>query len=186
MDHCADLAPSPSPRFRSTGMKPLYGERPFLGTRLTRWLYPVWILLISVFALLHALHLPADFPNHSPWMFDFAKYTDEGWWSNAAIRTHLQGNWYIPGDFNPAAAAPVWPVLQWVVFCFTGVSIAAARGLAVGFFFANLGLSYLFLRARGPRWMGLLAVTLLVASPFLYCFSRLAILEPLLMALTLA
>jgi 4-amino-4-deoxy-L-arabinose transferase-like glycosyltransferase len=34
--------------------------------------------------------------------------------------------------------------------------------------------------------MALLAVTLLVASPFLYCFSRLAILEPMLIAFTLA
>ena len=62
----------------------------------------------------------------------------------------------------------------------------AARGLAVAFFFANLLLSYLLLRARGPRWMPLLALTLLVTSPFLYCFSRLAILEPMLIAFTLA
>ena len=33
--------------------------------------------------------------------------------------------------------------------------------------------------------MPVLALTLLVTSPFLYCFSRLAILEPLLTALTL-
>jgi Dolichyl-phosphate-mannose-protein mannosyltransferase len=118
-------------------------------------------------------------------MFDFAKYTDEGWWTNAAIRAHLHVNWYMPGDFNPGAAAPVWPFLQWIVFSFTGVSISAARALAVGLFFTNLVLSYLFLHSRGPRWMGLLAVTLLGTSPFLYCFSRLAILEPLLIALTL-
>jgi hypothetical protein len=61
----------------------------------------------------------------------------------------------------------------------------AARGLAVAFFFLNLFLSYKLFRERGPRWVGLLAVTLLVTSPFLYCFSRLAILEPLLIALTL-
>ena len=66
---------------------------------------------------------------------------------------------------------------------FTGVTIEAARGLAVAFFFVNLLLSYLLLRARGPRWMALLAMTLLVTSPFLYCFSRLAILEPMLTAL---
>ncbi len=119
-------------------------------------------------------------------LIDFAKYTDEGWWTNAAIRAHLHGNWYMPGDFNPAAAAPVWPALQWIAFCFTGVSIAAARGVAVALFFANLVLSYVFLRVRGPGWMALLAVTLLVTSPFLYSFSRLAILEPLLMTLTLA
>lgn len=165
---------------------PLYGERTSLGTHLKRWAYRAWIGLICGFAILHALHLGADFPNHSPWIFDFAKYTDEGWWGSAAVRAHLYGSWYLPGDFNPAAATPVWPSLEWIVFCFTGVSMEAARGLAVALFFANIALSYLFLRGRGPRWIPLLAVTLLVTSPFLYSFSRLAILEPLLITLTLA
>jgi len=150
-----------------------------------RWWYAVWLILIGGFAVLHALHLRADFPNHSPWWMDWAKYTDEGWYGNAAIRAHLHGNWYLPGDFNPAAALPVWPFLEWLLFFATGVSVQAARGLAIAFFFANLLLSYLLLRTRGPRWMALLALTLLVTSPFLYCFTRLAILEPLLATLTL-
>jgi hypothetical protein len=144
------------------------------------------MVLIGSFAVLHALHLRADFPNHSPWYMDWAKYTDEGWYGNAAIRAHLFGKWYLPGDFNPAPAVPVWPFLEWMLFFFTGVTVQAARGLAVTFFFANLLLSYLLLRARGPRWMALLALTLLVTNPFLYCFSRLAILEPMLTAFTLA
>jgi 4-amino-4-deoxy-L-arabinose transferase-like glycosyltransferase len=147
--------------------------------------YAVWLLLIGAFAVLHALNLRADFPNHSPWWMDWAKYTDEGWYGNAAIRAHLFGSWYLAGDFNPAVGVPVWPFLEWVLFFFTGVTVEAARGLAIAFFFANLLLSYLLLRARGPRWVGLLAVTLMVTSPFLYCFSRLAILEPMLTALTL-
>ncbi|MDE3186946.1 MAG: glycosyltransferase family 39 protein [Acidobacteriota bacterium] len=151
-----------------------------------RWVYAAWLVLICGFAALHALHLRADFPNHSPWLNDWAKYTDEGWYGNAAIRAHLFGNWYLPGDFNPAPAVPVWPFIEWVLFFFTGVTIEAARGLAIAFFFANLALTYLLLRTRGPRWMPLLALTLLVTSPFLYCFSRLAILEPMLTAFTLA
>jgi Dolichyl-phosphate-mannose-protein mannosyltransferase len=150
-----------------------------------RWFYAGWMLVIGAFAVMHALHLRADFPNHSPWYMDWAKYTDEGWYGNAAIRAHLFGNWYLRGDFNPAAAIPVWPFLEWVLFFFTGVTIQAARGLAVAFFFANLLLSFLLLRTRGPRWMAMLAVTLLVTSPFLYCFSRLAILEPMLTTLML-
>jgi len=134
-----------------------------------------WLALICVFAALHALHLRADFPNHSPWILDWAKYTDEGWYGNAAIRAHLGLNWYVAGDFNPAVALPVLPVLEWLLFFVTGVTPEAARGLAVAFFFANLLLGYLLLRAHGPRWAGLLAVTLMVTSPFLYCFSRLAI-----------
>ena len=151
-----------------------------------RWAFAAWIVVIAGFAVLHAIHLTADFPNHTPWYGDWAKYTDEGWYGNAAVRAHLFGHWYLPGDFNPAPAVPVWPALEWVVFCFSGVSVAAARGLAIAFFFANLALSYLLLRGRAPRWAGLLALTLMVTSPFLYCFSRLAILEPMLTALTLA
>ena len=184
----------------------------------------LWLLGIAGFAALHAMHLRADFPNHSPWMFDWAKYTDEGWYGNAAVRAHLFGNWYMVGDFNPAVVVPVWPLLEWVVFCFTGVTIEAARALAMAVFFVNLALSYALLRARGDgqsragasgeehaarqgseqgseqgsrtgprtgsrtgsRWAALLAVTLLVTSPFLYCFSRLAILEPLMTAWVLA
>ena len=151
---------------------------------LKRLAYALWILFIVLFAAAHIWHLRADFPNYSPWE-DWSKYTDEGWYANAAIRAHLFGNWYVPGDFNPAPAVPVWPFLLWILFSVTGVTVQAARGLAVAFFFLNLILSYKLFRERGPRWTGLLAVTLLVTSPFLYSFSRLALLEPLLIALTL-
>jgi hypothetical protein len=162
-----------------------FGEIRRLTNSSRRWIYAVWLLLVASFAVLHALHLSADFPNHSPWYMDWAKYTDEGWYGNAAIRAHLTGSWYLPGDFSPAPAVPVWPFLEWVLFFVTGVTLQAARGLAVAFFFVNLLLSYLLLRSRGSRWMALLALTLLVTSPFLYCFSRLAILEPMLIAFTL-
>jgi 4-amino-4-deoxy-L-arabinose transferase-like glycosyltransferase len=154
--------------------------------RVRRWGYLIWLLVITGFAIVHALHLGADFPNGTPWVHDWAKYTDEGWYGNAAIRAHLFGNWYVPGDFNPAPAVPLWPFLEWLLFFITGVSAEAARGLAVACFFVNLGLSYLLLRSRGPRWMALLGLTLLATSPFLYCFSRLAILEPLQTTLLLA
>jgi hypothetical protein len=162
-----------------------------LTERRVRWLFRLWLAAIAGFALLHAVHLQADFPNHSPWFSDWAKYTDEGWYGAAAIRAHLLGHWFVPGDLNTAVALPVLPTLEWMVFSVTGVSLEAARGLAVAFFFANLGLSYLLLRRRVPCWAALLAVTLLATSPFYYCFSRLAILEQplstlLLLALNLA
>ena len=92
--------------------------------QLRRWGYAVWIAAIAGFALLHAWHLRADFPNGSPWVFDWAKFTDEGWYGNAAIRAHLFGNWYMAGDFNPAVAVPVWPFLEGLLFFFTGVTVA--------------------------------------------------------------
>src|SRR5271170_5648545 len=64
------------------------------------------VLAAGLFAL-HYLHLSADFPNYSPWM-DWSKYTDEGWYGDAAIRHYQLGHWNLAGDFNPAAALPVW------------------------------------------------------------------------------
>ena len=157
-----------------------------MGPRLKNLLYAAWLAAIVAFAVLHGLNLRADFPNHTAWYGDWAKYTDEGWYSNAAIRAHLLGHWYLKGDFNPAVALPVWPFLEWIEFFLTGVSLEAARGLAIAGFFLNLLLSYLLLRTSGSRWMALLALTLMVTSPFLYCFSRLANLEPFLMVFTLA
>jgi hypothetical protein len=153
------------------------------------------LLASAIFFILHAFHLSADFPNHSPWM-DWAKYTDEGWYGDAAIRHFQRGHWYVPGDFNPAAALPVWPLLEAALFRFTGVSLTAARGLTVAIFGLILAASYLLLR----RWHHLatpagqapqrnlapaIAVLLLAVSPFCYVFTRMAILEPLLILLTL-
>ena len=155
-----------------------------MKTLLRQYGYPAWLALIAGLALLHGLHLGADFPNHSPWP-DWAKYTDEGWYANAAIRIHLQGHWIHPGGFNPAVAVPLWPALLALLFRFTGVSLIAARGLAIALFCLNLLLVERLLRARLPRWATLLALMLLVTSPFLFAFSRLALLEPLLLTLTL-
>ncbi|WP_263411494.1 ArnT family glycosyltransferase [Terriglobus tenax] len=143
------------------------------------------LALAAVFFALHAVHLNADFPNHSPWM-DWAKYTDEGWYGDAAIRYFLRGNWYVSGDFNPAVALPVWPLLEAGVFSIFGVSLGTARGLAVGVFGAILIVTYLLLRRmRQGSLVPAIAVLLLAVSPFIYAFSRLAILEPLLILLTL-
>jgi len=155
----------------------------------------VLLSVSAIFLILHAFHLSADFPNHSPWM-DWAKYTDEGWYGDGAIRHFQRGHWYVPGDFNPAAALPVWPLLEAALFRFTGVSLTAVRGLTVAIFGLILAASYLLLR----RWQNLaapanqkpintlapaIAVLLLAVSPFCFVFTRMAILEPLLILLTL-
>ncbi len=151
------------------------------------------LLLVAscLFLTLHFVHLRADFPNGSPWM-DWSKYTDEGWYGDAAIRHYQVGHWYVAGDFNPAVALPVWPLMEGLLFHFTGVSLAAARALSVTTFGLCLLLSYLLLR----RWNSLthasetlapgIAVLLLAVSPFCYAFSRMSILEPPLILLTLA
>jgi hypothetical protein len=127
---------------------------------------------------------------------DWSKYTDEGWYGDAAIRHFQRGHWYVPGDFNPAAALPVWPVVESAVFRFTGVNVVAARAATVGIFALILVCVYALVRRwgdlasdletrRGPSLAPSFSVLLLAVSPFCYAFSRLAILEPMLILLTL-
>ena len=147
------------------------------------------LAVAAVFFALHFLHLTADFPNSSPWM-DWAKYTDEGWYGDAAIRHYLTGHWYWSGDFNPAVALPVWPALELLVFKFTGVTPVAARALTLCVFGLALVLFYILLQ-RAARALhpdstplaGPLCVLFLCLSPYIYAFERMAILEPLLIAL---
>ncbi len=150
----------------------------------------LWLLLLAAVLGVHYVHLTADFPNHSQWM-DWAKYTDEGWYANAAIRHQQAGSWYMEGDFNPGIVLPVWPVLAGLLFAVTGVSLTALRALTVTVLLMDMALMYLLLRPRtrdsgradgladaGALW-ALGGVTVAATSAVLYCFSRIAILEPL-------
>src|ERR1700722_17080450 len=123
------------------------GQLQTTSSRTAKAIEAVVLLVAALFLALHAVHLNADFPNHSPWM-DWAKYTDEGWYGDGAIRYFQRGQWYVPGDFNPAAALPVWPLLEAALFRFTGVNLAAARALTVAIFACILLTSYFLLQ----RW----------------------------------
>ena len=161
---------------------------------LTRLIEVLLLVAVAGFFALHYVHLSADFPNHSPWM-DWSKYTDEGWYGDAAIRQIQRGHWYVGGDFNPGVTLPVWPALEFLLFSMTGVSVVAARALSVSVFGGILIAAYLLVRrhskantASDSDWISLVpagAVALLVTSPFFYAFTRLAILEPLLILLTM-
>ena len=143
-----------------------------------RWLHWVFLLLALSLCLVRFTYLWADFPNHSPWMIDQAKFTDEGWWASAAVRHFLIGHWQVPGDYNPAAVVPVWPVLLTLVFQFTGVSIIAVRAVSVSFSIATVALVYFLVRRYDvSRTMASLTALLLAASSFAFAFSRLATLD---------
>jgi len=161
------------------------------GVDLTGGLLILLMLVACGFLGLHFVHLRADFPNHSPWV-DWAKYTDEGWYGDAAIRYYLRGRWQVPGDFNPAAALPVWPLLEGMLFGITGVGIVPARSLAVCVFAGTVVVAYALMR-RGTgrespvvaRLAPAVAVMMMAVSPFLFAFGRMAILEPMLILLGL-
>lgn len=156
------------------------------GLRTMYWLRTAIVAASGLLFALHFLHLTADFPHGTPWM-DWSKYTDEGWYSDAAVRHLLSGHWYLQGDFNPGVALPVWPLLEAALFCVTGVSLAAARALTVVIFGAMLVAVWKLITrhevAPGQSLAAPLAVLLLCLSPFFYAFERLAILEPLLATL---
>jgi hypothetical protein len=76
-------------------------------------------------------------------------------------------------------------VVEAIVFKFTGVSLGAARALAVCIFGAILAAVWLLLRRFHNSLTASLAVLLLAVSPFCFAFTRLAILEPLLVLLML-
>jgi 4-amino-4-deoxy-L-arabinose transferase-like glycosyltransferase len=143
-----------------------------------RWLYWIFLFLALALCLIRFAYLRADFPNHSPWMIDQAKFTDEGWWASAAVRHFLIGHWQVPGDYNPAAVVPVWPALITLVFEVTGVSIIAVRAVSVSFSIATVALVYFLVRRYNvSRTLAALAALLLAASSFAFAFSRLATLD---------
>lgn len=161
----------------------LAGYLAYLGSNLeSRWLRFILLAIAAALSAARFFHLSADFPNWSPWMQDQAKFTDEGWWACAAVRHALSGHWYVAGDYNPAAALPVWPILLGGLFHFTGVSVVAARAFNVAVAISTLFVVYRLVRryTRADSYApALLAVVLLAASPFAFVFSRLAILETL-------
>lgn len=147
-----------------------------------RWFAMASLLIVCVLTVLRFSYLAADFPNGSPWLDDQAKFTDEGWYTSAAVNYHMLGHWYVPGDFNPGVALPVWPALVNLVFHFTGGSVVAARALNVAISIATLCVVFVLVRryASGQSsFPAMLSALLLAASPFAYAFSRLAILETL-------
>jgi 4-amino-4-deoxy-L-arabinose transferase-like glycosyltransferase len=143
-----------------------------------RWLRWTFLFLALALCLIRFAYLRADFPNHSPWMIDQAKFTDEGWWASAAVRHFLIGHWQVPGDYNPAPVVPVWPALLTIVFQVAGVSIGAVRAVSVSFSIATVALVYFLVRRYDvPRTLAALAALLLAASSFAFAFSRLATLD---------
>lgn len=121
--------------------------------------------------------LRADFPNHTFWADDHAKFSDEGWYANAAMNSVLFGHWYVPGDWAPAVVVPAWPALLTAEFHVTGVSVVAARATEVAFSCLSLLLVLLIFRAC-YGWDSALALGLLMAvNAADYIYSRVAILE---------
>jgi hypothetical protein len=137
-----------------------------------------WILVSIVILLSSAvrlIHVEADFPEGLTW--SAAPYSDEGWYSNAAISFHLRGQLLLEGDFNPVVNLPILQLVQAVMFKAFGMSLATARLTIIGFFALMLTGVHILIRRFSTPTAGLIAIVLLSVNFHLFAFSRLAILE---------
>jgi len=150
--------------------------------RLPRWSLYLLMLVLAVTAF---LYLGADFPNHSRWTDDAARYTDDAWYIGGAINHALTGRWLHSGDFNAMVPVPAWPLLIGLVFHFTGVSVIAARAIAICFAIATVLLAGVIMRRRHPQ-LAPAFMLLVAASPIFFFFSRTALIEPSLIFLITA
>ena len=93
--------------------------------RLNRFLF-IFILIITIlFVFIRLIKLNSDFPQGIT--SSGALYTDEGWYSNAAVRYMISENWYSNGDFNPSINQPFGQFLQLITLSILGVSLFSAR-----------------------------------------------------------
>jgi len=144
----------------------------------------ILILFLSLSALgLRFVYLEADFPYQINWSGDL--YTDEGWYSNNAIAHELTGGWIVEGDFNPIVSLPVFPLLQAGAFSLLGFGLTTARITEVVFSILLCLLSYRLVTRMADGLSGLATLFLLSTNFTVFAFSRLAILELPMTALTL-
>ncbi|MHB1937958.1 MAG: ArnT family glycosyltransferase [Acidobacteriaceae bacterium] len=145
--------------------------------RAHRWHLVLLLLAICLLAL-RLLHLRADFPVFHFYDQDGARYTDEGFYTGAALQHFTLGHAYIPGGWNPGMFMPVWPFLVGLVFHFSGISVIAARALAVVCVWLSVLLAYAVARQYRSKTFAYLTAFLIAANALGFFFGRLALLEP--------
>jgi 4-amino-4-deoxy-L-arabinose transferase-like glycosyltransferase len=146
-------------------------------SRAHRWQLALLLLTICLLAL-RFCHLSADFPDFHFYSQERARFTDEGFYTSATLHYFTQGRAYIPGSWNPGVLMPVWPWLVGLVFHFTGISVVAARSLAVACTCVGVLLAYAIARQYRSRTFACVATFLMASSALGFFYGRLAILEP--------
>ncbi len=138
----------------------------------------ILLLTFSLFLILLRFHaIDADFPLGVT--TSGVLYTDEGFYSNAAVRHLVTRNWYLPGDFNPVVSMPLGQLFHGMMFGVFGSSLVSVRLtglLASSFTILLVGLT---VGRQNGRKAGLIAAGLLASSYVGFAYSRLAIMENL-------
>ncbi len=112
--------------------------------------------------------------------------TDEGWYNKSARSLALWGEWRHPMDRNIYSHTPLFALVMAGVFEVLGVSLEVARGASIVAFFASLWLLFLICRTRWSTEMALIACVAVSATLHVVTFSRMAIVEPVGVAVSLA
>lgn len=141
----------------------------------SRLLNSTLILVVVPLLLLRFVNLNADFPLGITW--SGVLYTDEGWYSNAAVRHFLSGHWYLSGDFNPAINMPIGQILNRCIFSVFGIGLSSSRIIpALSYVFIVLLTARLVHRKFGS-FASILTALLLATNYIGFVFSRLALME---------
>lgn len=139
---------------------------------------PLLFVAVALLLLLRLLHLRADFTSMHWFSQEAAEFTDEGFYTSAALHHFTGVPLYIRGGWNPSVFMPVWPLLVGAVFHWTGVSVVAARALAVVCTWITALLLYFVTRQYRSQIFALITVLLFAANVLGFFIGRLAILEP--------
>ena len=146
-------------------------------SRAHRWHLTLLVLTICLLGL-RLWHIRADFPDFHFYSQERARFTDEGFYTSAALHYFTLGRAYVPGSWNPGVFMPMWPLLAGLVFHFTGITVVAARSLAVVCTWIGVLLAYAVARQYRSQTSACLAAFLMSASALGFFYGRLAILEP--------
>ncbi len=142
-----------------------------------RW-RPVLLVLTLCLLALRLWHIRADFPDYHFYSQDGARFTDEGFYTGAALQHFTLGHAYVPGGWNPGVFMPVWPLMVGLLFHFTGISVTAARSLAVACIWLSVLLAYAVSRQYRSKSFAWVTAFLIAANALGFFFGRLALLEP--------
>ncbi len=112
--------------------------------------------------------------------------TDEGWYSKSARSLALWGEWGHPMDRNIYSHTPLFALWMAGVFEVSGVSLEVARSASIAAFLASLWMLYLICRTRWAVEVSLAACLAVSATLHVVTFSRMAIVEPTGVAVSLA
>ena len=104
-------------------------------------------------------------------------YTDEGWYSGAAMHRFQTGHWLTEGDYNPAVLMPVCDIIKFTVFKTFGFGIVSARLTTLFFFFLLALCLFFIIKKFYSSMVALASVLYLMTNFYTFSWSRLATLD---------